>query len=211
MKHFLLILGIICLLAVSAIGCNKSSDNQVPTATDQFAEDMAKNSAPEIDKTKEIAPQAMTSTQRAETVAERTPEVSAPAATAEKTATTVADVIEMKHTAAFASHTRGIVMFDHKKHISPAPGGYGLTCGECHHDKNGHPLKLQMGDPVQGCLVCHDKTERPKKPADMSPEEWKTLQLEYFYGAIHSNCIDCHRESNAGPTRCTECHLPPEK
>lgn len=32
------------------------------------------------------------------------------------------------------------------------------------------------------------------------------MQLEYYYGAIHANCIDCHRAGQAGPVKCAECH-----
>ena len=124
----------------------------------------------------------------------------------------VPDVIVMKNTTAFSEHTRPIVMFGHKKHTLPAPDGYGLACGECHHDKNGKPLDdLKPGDPVQECIACHDKPEKPKRPSGMSPEDWQALQLEYYYGAVHINCIDCHKAREAGPTKCNDCHPRPEK
>lgn len=205
MRRILMISGIIFLLAMATPGCNKSSDNQGPTTGDQPAEDVVKSATSEIKDAADEAQPAMTDSQPAEVAAETTPEAS-PKAMAEPASTTVADVIEMKHTAAFATHTKGIVLFEHKKHLSPAPDGYGLACGECHHDKDGQPLQLQAGDPVQGCLTCHTKAERPKRPTGTSKEEWAALQLEYFYGAIHTNCIDCHRAGNAGPVKCTECH-----
>jgi hypothetical protein len=117
----------------------------------------------------------------------------------------------MKNTAAFSKHVRGIVLFTHKKHTAPAPDGYGIACGECHHDKDGQPLALKEGDVVQGCMTCHTKTDKPKKPAGMSPVDWNKMQLEYYYGAIHANCIDCHKAGEAGPVKCNECHPGPEK
>lgn len=122
------------------------------------------------------------------------------------------DVIEMKNTEAFAQHRMGIVMFNHKKHHDAEPDGYGVGCGECHHDDSGTPLNdLKAGDNVQGCLECHDKTEKPKRTPDMTPEDFAELQLEYYYGAIHENCMGCHKEKGAGPVKCTECHPKPEK
>ena len=104
----------------------------------------------------------------------------------------VADSFEMNNTKAFKEHKKAIVMFTHKKHTSAKPDGYGVACGECHHDKDGKPLELKEGDAVQGCLECHKKTEKPKKPKDMAKEDWEKMQLEYYYGALHANCIDCH-------------------
>ncbi len=128
---------------------------------------------------------------------------------AEETATS--DVIKMENTKAFATHKQGIVMFDHKKHFAAKPDGHGLACGDCHHDKDNKPLALKEGDKVQGCLECHTKTEKPKKPQGMSKPDWDKMQLEYYYGAIHENCVGCHKKGNAGPVKCAECHPKPEK
>jgi hypothetical protein len=121
------------------------------------------------------------------------------------------DVIEMKNTDAFSAHKQGIVMFTHKKHTAAAPDGYGIACGECHHDKDGKPLALKEGDAVQGCMKCHDKADKPKKPEGMSKQNWDAMQLEYYYGAIHANCIDCHKTGGKGPVKCAECHPKPGK
>jgi len=123
----------------------------------------------------------------------------------------VDDVIEMKNTEAFAKHKKGICVFTHKKHATAAPDGHGVACGECHHDKDGKALELKEGDAVQGCMECHDKAEKPKKPKGMAKNEWKEMQLEYDYGAMHGNCIGCHKEKDAGPKKCAECHPKPEK
>ena len=45
----------------------------------------------------------------------------------------------------------------------------------------------------------------------MSREDWAAMQLDYYYGAIHANCIDCHKAGEAGPTKCNECHPKPEE
>jgi hypothetical protein len=218
MKHFLLIAGIIGVLAVFIVGCGKSSsdgNDPEPRQTTKTTENAVKSMAPEIEKTDgtlasegKAAQPAMAETKTTEAVVETTNQA---AAVASQGASTVADVIQMKNTAAFADHTRSIIMFEHEKHTASPPGGYGLACGECHHDKNGHPLELKPGDAVQRCMACHDKAERPKKPAGISRENWDSMQLEYYYGAIHANCIDCHRKAGAGPVRCTECHPASER
>lgn len=121
------------------------------------------------------------------------------------------DVITMKNEKAFEQHRMGIVEFDHKTHADDEPDGYGLGCGQCHHDENGEPLTdLKDGDAVQSCYDCHDKNERPRRDPSMSPEEWEKEELNYYYGAIHANCIDCHKEMG-GPKTCTECHPRPER
>lgn len=120
-------------------------------------------------------------------------------------------VIEMKNTEAFDTHKMGICMFSHKKHYTAEPDGYGIACGDCHHDESGQPLELKEGDAVQGCIECHSEPGKPKKEKGMSKEDWDAMQLEYYYGAIHANCIDCHKEGGAGPVKCAECHPRPEK
>ncbi len=121
--------------------------------------------------------------------------------------TSVPGIIKMDNTKAFKKHKKAIVMFDHKKHEAAKPDGYGLKCGECHHDKDHKPLNdLKAGDKVQGCLECHNKTEKPKKPKGMSKDDWKKLRVEYYYGAIHENCVGCHKAQKKGPKKCSECH-----
>lgn len=57
--------------------------------------------------------------------------------------------------------------------------GYGLECIYCHH--------------VEACGDCHRK-----EVADLQVEESKV--------ALHENCLGCHREVEAGPRECDECH-----
>ena len=121
-------------------------------------------------------------------------------------------VITMKNEKAFKQHRMGIVDFDHQKHAADKPEGYGLGCGDCHHDENGEPLTdLKPGDPVQSCYACHDKDGRPRRDPAMSQEEWKKEELTYYYGAIHESCMGCHKKMGAGPVSCTECHPRPQQ
>jgi hypothetical protein len=119
----------------------------------------------------------------------------------------IKQVIEMKNTKAFPQHKQGIVMFSHGKHNAAKPNGYGIGCGECHHDKDNKPLtNLKAGDKVQECFVCHKKPDKPKKEPGVSEKDWKKIQIEYYYGAIHENCMGCHKTQKKGPVKCAECH-----
>lgn len=132
------------------------------------------------------------------------------AATAIHAGTTVSDVIEMNNPA-YKKHTKGIVMFSHKKHAEE----YGATCGECHHDDKGKPLELKAGDDVQSCLECHKETGKISK-ADKKMKKAEKV-MKYHKEALHKNCKDCHKAFNkknklkknnpkAAPTTCKQCH-----
>ena len=111
-------------------------------------------------------------------------------------------LLKMKNSQAFEQHQKGIVLFDHLGHVE----AYDLSCGACHHDEKNQPLhNLRFGDPVQRCFTCHDKPGKPRRDPSLSPAEWEKEQLKYYYGAIHENCIGCHRRTK-GPTRCADCH-----
>ena len=112
--------------------------------------------------------------------------------------TAVADVIVMEN-AAYEKHTKDIVHFTHAKHL----GDYAIACGECHHDADGAPLAdLKLGDSVNECAACHDKTGKTPKGASAAEK------LEYHKQALHQNCIACHKEHNkanntkAAPASC---------
>lgn len=122
------------------------------------------------------------------------------------------DVITMKHEEAFEQHRMGIVDFTHTKHVED----YGFSCGECHHDGTGTPTDdITCEDDIASCIDCHSKPGQPRVDRSLPEEERLKLEREYFLGAIHQNCIDCHREENkkAGetisPVACTECHPRP--
>jgi len=115
--------------------------------------------------------------------------------------TEVADVIMMNNPA-YAKHKKGICEFTHKAHVED----YQIACGDCHHDSEGKPLELKMGDPVQNCIACHSKPSRKAKGVKGKEK------LDYHAEALHMNCIGCHKKYNkengtkAAPASCKECH-----
>lgn len=122
------------------------------------------------------------------------------------------DVITMKHEAAFEQHRMGIVDFTHTKHVED----YGYSCGECHHDATGKPTDdITCEDDVKNCIDCHSKPGQPRVDRSLPEEERLALEREYFYGAIHENCTDCHKAfneekgENIAPVACTQCHPRP--
>ncbi len=109
-------------------------------------------------------------------------------------------------------HKKSLSLFTHKKHVEE----YKITCGECHHNDKGEPLKdLKMGDDVQKCIDCH------KKPGEIKGKKAKGLtkeqKREYHANAVHDNCLGCHRKWNKekktkdAPVKCTDCHPKKEK
>lgn len=128
--------------------------------------------------------------------------------------TKVQDVTKMEDPS--YKHKKSIMKFTHKKHAEEYaekfPEYYKNGCGECHHDKNGKPLALKMGDDVQRCIECHKKPgERPKGKG--APKLTKEQRLEYHAEAIHYNCKGCHTKYNKkykpetkAPTTCAKCH-----
>lgn len=126
--------------------------------------------------------------------------------------TTVPDMVKMENPA-YSEHTKGIVMFSHKKHAED----YGAGCGACHHDENATPLdSLKAGDDVANCIECHNIPGQAPRGKD-APKLSKAQKLEYHAEAIHDNCRDCHRAYNKekglkrkdpgyAPTSCTQCH-----
>ncbi len=110
-----------------------------------------------------------------------------------------------------------LVEFTHKKHIED----YKLDCGACHHDDKGKPLALKMGDDVQKCGACHDRTKavaKEKKFKGVSVGKKNPVDIKVHKLALHENCIGCHITGNkaAGdpkgkkpaPTSCKKCHVP---
>ncbi|MFW6081666.1 MAG: cytochrome c3 family protein [Desulfosalsimonas sp.] len=113
------------------------------------------------------------------------------------------ETIKMKNEQAFEEHKQPIVEFSHGKHA--AEDGYGIGCGECHHDEKGEPLAdLEPGDDVQGCFECHSGTGAGTPKDFMGPKP-DAEALESYYTAVHVNCVGCHKEQG-GPKSCTECH-----
>ncbi|RLC27333.1 MAG: cytochrome C [Deltaproteobacteria bacterium] len=128
--------------------------------------------------------------------------------------TSMPDVIKMDNKA-YEKHKKSIVTFTHKLHVEEYakanPDFFKAGCGECHHDANGKPLELKIGDPVQGCIECHKiPGERPK--GKDAPKLKKKERLQYHAEALHYNCKDCHKKFNRknktkkAPTTCSKCH-----
>lgn len=122
------------------------------------------------------------------------------------------DVITMKHEEAFEQHRMGIVEFTHTKHVEE----YGASCGECHHDETGTPTDdITCDDDIASCIDCHSKPGQPRVDRTLPEEERLELEREYFLGAIHQNCTECHKEHNqevgeaAAPVACAACHPRP--
>ena len=123
--------------------------------------------------------------------------------------TTVPEVVKME---APYAHTKGIVEFSHKKHITEYKNAKGeaIACGECHHDDKGQPLALKEGDDVKKCFECHNQPGELKgKNAKGKPD---SEVIKYHANAAHGNCIGCHKDYNkanktkAAPQTCTKCH-----
>ena len=130
--------------------------------------------------------------------------------------TAVQDTIVFKPIAGEGKYQDRTVTFTHKKHVDE----HKVTCGECHHDKDGKALtNLKEGDNVQKCIECHTKPGEVDKDKKMewrkqkvSKKEQQKMSLEYHAEALHENCIDCHKDHNrknktkAAPQACTQCH-----
>ena len=80
----------------------------------------------------------------------------------------------------------GDVLFDHKTHADIS--GYGLSCGDCHHT-----LSEDEYADAQSCSECHDPDEGDE-------------DLPKRADAFHLQCINCHKDFEAGPVECVGCH-----
>ncbi len=218
MKKITLLLGIICLFFF--FGCSQEEKTEQPTRNDiqETGEGVKEKGGETTEPVNEKAEEAI---EAAEKESRETAEnLEKDAGNADEVITEKAGetenaglsgVIEMKNEKAFPQHRMGIIQFDHEKHEADKPKGYGLGCGECHHDENGEPLgNLVHGDEVQSCYECHDKNGTPRRDPSMSQEEWRKEQLAYYYGAIHENCTQCHKKMG-GPVSCTQCHPRPQQ
>jgi len=125
------------------------------------------------------------------------------------------DVIKLQDKA-YTHYKKGIIEFSHKKHsvmyAEKYPELFKNGCGECHHDKKGHPLtNLKPGDDVQPCIACHSKPGMVPRAKGM-PKLNEKEKLTYNAEAYHQNCKGCHKAFNkahhtkAAPTSCSKCH-----
>ncbi|MEW5909943.1 MAG: cytochrome c3 family protein [Thermodesulfobacteriota bacterium] len=103
--------------------------------------------------------------------------------------------------------TGGKVLFDHKTHT--AESGYGIKCLDCHHHPEGDDAA------VRSCGDCHTQSEEKKeakKESSVCREchdegELDTEETTKRSDAFHKQCIDCHKENDAGPKECAACHV----
>lgn len=97
----------------------------------------------------------------------------------------------------------GNVLFNHKMHTSEE--GYGMTCFDCHHhpeeDESSliacgscHIPPAEDGAVNETCLDCHDESE------------FEGVEVPTRADAFHLQCINCHRDFEAGPVECMSCH-----
>jgi uncharacterized CHY-type Zn-finger protein len=80
----------------------------------------------------------------------------------------------------------GNVLFNHKIH--GVEEGYGLSCGDCHHT-----LSEDEYADAQSCSECHELDEGDE-------------EMPKRADAFHLQCINCHKDYEAGPIECTGCH-----
>ncbi|HPA13978.1 MAG TPA: cytochrome c3 family protein [Desulfobacterales bacterium] len=98
----------------------------------------------------------------------------------------------------------GNVLFDHKTHT--VESGYGISCADCHH----HP-EDETG--LRACGDCHHQTDEGAKEALKTcaechePEDIEGTEMQKRVDAFHSQCIDCHKQGDAGPQDCAGCHV----
>ena len=88
----------------------------------------------------------------------------------------------------FISASAGPVLWTHEAH------GQEYKCERCHHDRSGH-----ADEPFVSCRQCHHDRPggvRVKNEPPVSPAA----------DAVHHQCLGCHQEKKAGPTRCNSCH-----
>jgi hypothetical protein len=80
----------------------------------------------------------------------------------------------------------GLVQFAHRAHAHMAETAKG--CSGCHH--------YDQAGPIQPCRTCHATS---RKRSDLGKPDLK--------GAMHRQCLECHRDWNA-ETSCSTCHAP---
>jgi hypothetical protein len=82
----------------------------------------------------------------------------------------------------------GKVLFDHQIHA--ADSGYDIACKDCHHN-----LEEDETEP-EACGACHEPVSEDEDTPNRAD-------------AFHSQCIGCHKESDAGPMDkdCALCHV----
>ena len=103
----------------------------------------------------------------------------APIAAETPDATTIDDCVSKK----------SAVDFPHAAHFEVT------ECTTCHHTDEG--LTADSGE-AQPCGECHTSPEAAETPA--------CSQMSLKKNPYHINCVGCHKEQEAGPAKCDECH-----
>jgi hypothetical protein len=87
---------------------------------------------------------------------------------------------------------------------------YKIACTVCHHH-------LEEGAPAveETCTDCHTNTDmKSYLKAEKIPEE---NRMEYYFLAIHDQCINCHKavkrsgNPSTAPVACWQCHVREKK
>lgn len=72
-----------------------------------------------------------------------------------------------------------------------------------------HFRAVQLEGEARSCQVCHHTAEPREMPGTCSPchEVQANQTAPKRERAFHRSCRDCHREVDAGPTKCSDCHV----
>jgi hypothetical protein len=84
---------------------------------------------------------------------------------------------------------KSAVEFPHAAHFEVT------ECTTCHHTDEG--LTADSGT-AQACGECHVSPEAAETP--------ECSQMSMKKNPFHINCVGCHKEQAAGPSKCDDCH-----
>ncbi|MDX1632895.1 MAG: cytochrome c3 family protein [Thermoanaerobaculia bacterium] len=70
-------------------------------------------------------------------------------------------------------------------------------CTTCHHKQENLTPETADEMEVEACSSCH------LDPEDEAPS---MREMSIRKNPFHVGCIDCHKEQEAGPTKCADCH-----
>ena len=87
---------------------------------------------------------------------------------------------------------KAAVEFPHATHFEVA------ECSTCHHTQEDLTADSVGGMEVKTCGTCHVEPEEATTP--------ECSQMSLKKNPFHINCVNCHKEQAAGPTKCDECH-----
>ena len=87
---------------------------------------------------------------------------------------------------------KAAVEFPHAAHFEVT------ECTTCHHTTEGLIADSVGGTEVETGGTCHTTPEEATTP--------ECSQMSLKKNPFHINCVSCHKEGDAGPTKCDECH-----